>query len=134
MGHRQRLSRELLVAKVFLIAIGAALTLDGLAAFADEAAVTDLEARGAWKEGRLEYRHTPLKIVIPSVNVHSGKLIVLADDTVGNLLFSGTVFEGQVTDWLRALTITLPIVVIEGDDRILICMRRDTEGSPAQGH
>ncbi|MEA3179762.1 MAG: hypothetical protein QOI59_3285 [Gammaproteobacteria bacterium] len=82
----------------------------------------------------MEYLHTPLKIVIPSVNVHSLKPIVLADDTVGNLLFSGTVFEGQVTDWLRALTITLPIVVIEGDDRIVISIRKDTEGSAPQAH
>jgi len=134
MGHRQRSSRELLVARLFLVAIGVFLTLDGLAAFADEVAATDLGARRSWKEGRLEYLHTPLKIVIPSVNVHSVKPIVLADDTVGNLLFSGTVFEGQVTDWLRALTLTLPVVVIEGSDRIVISIRKDTEGSPAQGH
>src|SRR4051794_37999406 len=79
--------------------------------------ITPAEARKAWKDGHLEYLRIPLKIVIPSVNVHSKKPIVLADDSVGNLLFSGTVFEDQVTDWLRALTIALPIVVIEGDDR-----------------
>jgi ferric-dicitrate binding protein FerR (iron transport regulator) len=83
MGHRQRSSCELLVARVFLVAGGVFLTFDGFAAFADVAAVTDLEARRAWKDGRLEYRHTPLKIVIPSVNVRSGKPIVLADATVG---------------------------------------------------
>src|SRR5882757_8377062 len=80
------------------------------------------------KDGHLEYLRIPLKIVIPSVNVHSRKPIVLADDSVGNLLFSGTVFEDQVTDWLRALTIALPIVVIEGDDRIVICLRKSNEG------
>jgi hypothetical protein len=41
--------------------------------------------------------------------------------------FSGTVFEGQVTDWLRALAITLPVVVLEGDDRIVICMHKPGE-------
>src|SRR3954468_974016 len=87
-------------------------------------AITPEQARKAWKDGHLEYLRVPLKIVIPSVNVHSRKPIVLADDTVGNLLFSGTVFEDQVTDWLRALTIALPIVVIEGDDRIVISMRK----------
>jgi hypothetical protein len=51
---------------------------------------------------------------------------------VGNLLFSGTVFEDQITDWLRALTIALPIVVIEGEDRIVISMRKsvDQNGVP----
>jgi len=90
-------------------------------------AITPEQARKAWKDGHLEYLRVPLKIVIPSVNVHSRKPIVLADDTVGNLLFSGTVFEDQVTDWLRALTIALPIVVIEGDDRIVISMRKSAD-------
>ena len=90
-------------------------------------AITPAQARKAWKDGHLEYLRVPLKIVIPSVNVHSKKPIVLADDTVGNLLFSGTVFEDQVTDWLRALTIALPIVVIEGDDRIVISMRKSVD-------
>jgi hypothetical protein len=39
-----------------------------------------------------------------------------------------------VTDWLRALTITLPVVVIEGDDRIVISMRRDSESNRSQPH
>jgi ferric-dicitrate binding protein FerR (iron transport regulator) len=90
-------------------------------------AITPEQARKAWKDGHLEYLRVPLKIVIPSVNVHSKKPIVLADDTVGNLLFSGTVFEDQVTDWLRALTIALPIVVIEGDDRIVVSMRKSAD-------
>src|SRR4051812_10806591 len=90
-------------------------------------AITPEQARKAWKDGHLEYLRVPLKIVIPSVNVHSRKPIVLADDTVGDLLFSGTVFDDQVTDWLRALTIALPIVVIEGDDRIVITMRKPAD-------
>jgi ferric-dicitrate binding protein FerR (iron transport regulator) len=92
-------------------------------------AITPAQARKAWKDGHLEYLRVPLKIVIPSVNVHSRKPIVLADDTVGNLLFSGTVFEDQITDWLRALTIALPIVVIESDDRIVISMRKSVDQS-----
>ena len=97
-------------------------------------AITPAQARKAWKDGHLEYLRVPLKIVIPSVNVHSKKPIVLADDTVGNLLFSGTVFEDQITDWLRALTIALPIVVIESDDRIVISMRKsvDQSGVPSR--
>jgi len=99
-----------------------------------EDAITPAQARKAWKDHHLEYLRVPLKIVIPSVNVHSKKPIVLADDTVGNLLFSGTVFEDQITDWLRALTIALPIVVIESDDRIVISMRKsvDQSGVPSR--
>jgi ferric-dicitrate binding protein FerR (iron transport regulator) len=114
----------------FLAACLAALLFSSVSQ-GDEA-ITPAQARKAWKDGHLEYLRVPLKIVIPSVNIHSKKPIVLADDTVGNLLFSGTVFEDQVTDWLRALTIALPIVVIEGDDRIVISMRKsvDQNGVP----
>jgi transmembrane sensor len=80
----------------------------------------DLEAASAWKEGRLEYRHTPLKVVIPSVNRYSEKPIELADPEVGELPYSGTVFEGQVPEWLRALETAYPIEVIDTPERIVI--------------
>jgi ferric-dicitrate binding protein FerR (iron transport regulator) len=111
-----------LVGPAAIVAACVATTLFGSMAWGNEATITPAEARKAWKAGHLEYLYVPLKVVIPSVNVHSKKPIVLADESVGNLLFSGTVFKDQVTDWLRALSITLPIVVIEGDDRIVICI------------
>jgi ferric-dicitrate binding protein FerR (iron transport regulator) len=86
----------------------------------------------AQKDDHLEYLRTPLRVVIEGVNRYSDKPIVLADESVGNLLFSGTVFEGQVTDWLRALAITLPVVVLEGDDRIVICMHKPSEVAHVQ--
>lgn len=89
--------------------------------------VANHRASKAQKDDHLEYLRTPLRVVIEGVNRYSDKPIVLADDSVGNLLFSGTVFEGQVTDWLRALAITLPVVVLEGDDRIVICMHKPSE-------
>jgi hypothetical protein len=75
------------------------------------------------------HRQAP-KVVIEDMNRYSEKPIVLADESVGNLLLSGAVvFEGQVTDWLRALAITLPVVVVvlEGDDRIVICVHKRSE-------
>ncbi|HEX7115033.1 MAG TPA: FecR domain-containing protein [Steroidobacter sp.] len=80
----------------------------------------DIEAAAAWKEGRLEYIHQPLQAVVASVNRYSGKPIVLADDSVASIDFSGTVFEEQIDKWIRALEAAFPIEVIELDDRILI--------------
>ena len=94
--------------------------------------VANHRASKAQKDDHLEYLRTPLRVVIEGVNRYSEKPIVLADDSVGNLLFSGTVFEGQVTDWLRALAITLPVVVLEGDDRIVICMHKPSEVAHVQ--
>ena len=123
-----------LMRQVSIVVACVATTIFASIAWGDEVPITPKEARKAWKHGHLEYLHVPLRIVIPSVNVHSKKPIVLADEDVGNLLFSGTVFEDQITDWLRALTITLSVVVIEGDDRIVISMRRDSEGNHSQPH
>jgi transmembrane sensor len=89
----------------------------------------NLEEVSAWKEGRLEYRHTPFREVIPRVNRYSAKRIVLADDAVGELPYSGTVFEGQVDDWLHALQTTYPIEVTETADHFVIHYDRDREKS-----
>jgi transmembrane sensor len=91
--------------------------------------LVNLDEVSAWKYGRLEYRHTPLKLVIPRVSRYSQKEIVLADGVVGELPFSGTVFEGQVADWLHALEAAYPIEVTETDDRYLIRYRRDRDDS-----
>jgi transmembrane sensor len=80
----------------------------------------DVEAAGAWKRGRLEYIHQPLSVVVANVNRYSDKPIVLADESIGAIDFSGTVFEGQVGEWLRALQTAFPIMVTETHDRILI--------------
>ena len=123
---QQRFRDSWHVRQLAIVAACMAVTLVSSVSRGDEV-ITPAQARKAWKDGHLEYLRVPLKVVIPSVNVHSNKPIVLADDSVGNLLFSGTVFEDQVTDWLRALTIALPIVVIEGDDRIVISLRKSGE-------
>jgi transmembrane sensor len=87
-------------------------------------AITPAEARKAWKHGHLEYERMPLKILIPSINLYSQKPIILASDSVGDLRVSGIVFDKFLADWVRALPFALPVVLIEGDDRIVICMRK----------
>ena len=89
-----------------------------------EDANTPMQPRKAWHDDHLEYLGVPLKVIIPSINIYSRKPIVLADESVGNLRLSGIVFEDQVVDWLRALTIVLPVIVIEGNDRIVICLSK----------
>jgi len=91
----------------------------------------NLEEASAWKEGRLEYRHTPLRVVIPRVNRYSQKRIVLADGAVGDLPFSGTVFEGQVSEWLRALQTAFPIEVIDHPEHIEIRGRPSSSLHPS---
>jgi transmembrane sensor len=89
----------------------------------------NLQEVSAWKEGRLEYRHTPFRDVIPRVNRYSVKRIVLADDGVGDLTYSGTVFEGQVEDWLHALQTIYPIEVTQTDDHFVLHYDRARDAS-----
>jgi len=87
--------------------------------------VADLGAAAAWREGRLEFRHTPLKLVIPQVNQYSDKPIVLegSDDTLGELPFSGTIFEHRIPGWLHALEAAYPVKVTETPDSFVIHAR-----------
>jgi transmembrane sensor len=87
----------------------------------------DLEAIAAWKQVRLEYEQTPLKVVIAEVNRYSDKPIVLSDSegAVGELPFSGTVFELQIPGWLQALQATYPVEVTEQADRFIVRLRQD---------
>jgi len=90
-----------------------------------QVAVVDLDAASAWVNGRLEYRQTPLKFVIPRVSRYSRKAIVLADDSAGELPFSGVVFAGQIDEWLRALQTAYPVEIRETADRFIISSRPD---------
>jgi transmembrane sensor len=85
----------------------------------------DVDVAAAWVDGRLEYRHTPLKIVIPRVSRYNAKSIVVADDAAGQLPFSGIIFVGQIDEFLRALQAAYPVEVLENSDRILIRSRAD---------
>jgi transmembrane sensor len=94
-----------------------------------EVATVDVDSAVAWVDGRLEYGDTPLRIVIPRVSRYSQKPIVLADAAAAELPFSGTVFAGQITDWLRALQSVYPVEVTETPEAIVIHSRRDSRAT-----
>jgi transmembrane sensor len=85
-----------------------------------EVAQVDIDAASAWADGRLEYKHTALKIVIPRISRFSEKPILLADPAVGEIPFTGSVFLGQVKGWLKALPTVYPVQVAENSDHIEI--------------
>lgn len=70
--------------------------------------VADAELAIAWRDGRLEYRSEPLRNVIPDVNRYSRRPIILGDPAVGELLFTGTVFERDVEEWITGLEKIFP--------------------------
>jgi transmembrane sensor len=75
----------------------------------------------AWLQGRHVYRQEPLAYVVNDVNRYFRKQIVLEDREKSDLMFTGTVDETHVTDWLHTLEVIFPVVVAEPDaDHVVI--------------
>ena len=83
-------------------------------------AVPRPEAVAAWREGRLEYLHASLRAVIGDVNRYTDRKIIVADDYVGGLQFTGTVILNDLDAWLVALPTTFPVKIVNrGGKRVL---------------
>jgi transmembrane sensor len=82
-------------------------------------------ARGdTWRRGVLQYVAEPLEEVVADVNRYAPRQVVVEDPAVRRLLFTGTISQTQVDDWLAALQKILPVTVVDrGPDGVLIAPR-----------
>ena len=88
-------------------------------------AVANAAAASGWRSGRLEYLGEPLWAVIADVNRYAEHPIELADASVGELQFAGTVFTAAVDDWLQTLPHALAVECERrGDGSVIVRMRR----------
>jgi len=79
----------------------------------------------AWRDGQLEYRSEPLNRVVQDVNRYSRTAVMIEDSAAGEILYSGTVFERDINDWLAALGKVFPeLEVVHRDHDVLIRTRR----------
>lgn len=79
-------------------------------------------------DGRLTYRGEPLSVVIQDVNRYSPRHVEIGDAAAGNLRYSGTVFERDITDWLAGIGKIFPeLEVVTQDDQVLIRTRRPVD-------
>lgn len=78
----------------------------------------------AWREGRLEYFGEPLRTVVENVNRYATHQIVIADDDLGQMQFTGTVFVRSIDEWVSALQQAFPIVLVPQADGSLLLKRR----------
>jgi transmembrane sensor len=82
---------------------------------------TEPGAALAWQNGRLEFVDEPLRAVVATINRYSDRELILTDAQLGEMSFTGTVYEGRVDEWLQALQEVFPIhVVTSGSDAILL--------------
>lgn len=78
------------------------------------------ERATAWREGRLAYVNERLGAVLQDVNRYTHRKLVLGDKTLAALTYTGTVFSGDVGEWVRGLQRAFPIKVVETDKQILL--------------
>jgi len=76
----------------------------------------DLGMTMSWRSGQLQYRSEPLNRVVQDINRYSRKSITIADTAAGEVLYSGTVFERDIEDWLAALDKAFPELVVSHPD------------------
>jgi transmembrane sensor len=62
----------------------------------------DADTAASWRRGRLRFQNTPLATAIATIDRYAPHDIVIADPKVGNMRFTGTVFENRIPDWLAA--------------------------------
>jgi transmembrane sensor len=89
-------------------------------------AVTDSSSpgeRARWREGLLVYRDEPLRVVVADVARYSKQELVLDDDSVGELHFSGVVYKDAVDEWAAALPESFPVALVSEGGRLLIKAR-----------
>jgi len=90
----------------------------------------DPDSAISWLDGHLLYENEPLSQVILDVNRYSVKQIVIADAAAGRILYSGTVFERDIADWLKALEKMFPeIEVIESQHDYVVIRSRAVSGA-----
>ncbi len=88
----------------------------------------DPEMALAWRKGRLQYLNEPLKFVIPDVARYTNRQLVITDPTVEELLYTGSVMQDQIDDWLTSLGDIFPVDIERiGENRVLLMARAATE-------
>jgi transmembrane sensor len=86
-----------------------------------------------WLDGRREYHHEPLSYLIADINRYVDEPIEM-DPEVGELQFSGLVYESQVKTFLQDLEIIFPVKVSRtAQNHILIQPRAATNNGNSDG-
>lgn len=86
----------------------------------DSLTPADSRAALTWREGRLRYVNAPLATVIADINRYVARPIVINDDKLKTLSYTGTVFTQSIDEWLGAIPKEFPLVVVTESDRTLL--------------
>lgn len=77
-----------------------------------------------WQKGYWRYRREPLQSVIEDINRYSRKEIILVGSNVEKLMFTGTVYQDQIEEWLHGVIDVYGLEATEAGDNALILRKR----------
>lgn len=84
----------------------------------------------AWLDGRRVYRHEPLAYLVADIGRYFDEPIEVEHD-VGDLQFTGLVYESQVKKFLQDLEIIFPVKVVRTEDNRIVIAARAAAGGAA---
>lgn len=79
--------------------------------------------RGRWRDGVLVYRNEPLNEVVRDVVRYSDIQIEIADASVGEMHYSGVIYDDAVREWVSALPESFPVTIVSDGTREIIRAR-----------
>jgi transmembrane sensor len=79
--------------------------------------------RARWRDGVLIYRDEPLQEVVNDVVRYSDMQIEIADSAVGDLHYSGVIYQDAVHEWVAALPESFPVTIVADGPRQIIKAR-----------
>jgi transmembrane sensor len=83
----------------------------------------------AWLDGRRVYRHEPLAYLVADIGRYFEEPIEV-DPSVGDLQFTGLVYESQVKKFLQDLEIIFPVKVSRTDGNRIVIRSRNAADPP----
>lgn len=87
----------------------------------------------AWQEGRLEYRNESLALVLEDVNRYARRPIIITDQQIGELRYTGTVRLDATDAWAFGLAAAFPLSVRQDQDGLLLERRSEKPAAQPKG-
>jgi transmembrane sensor len=78
-----------------------------------QVAGANVEIATAWRSGMLKFVNEPLGNVVADLNRYTDRKILIEDESLEALPYTGTVFSGRIDQWLLALQDAFPLVAEE---------------------
>jgi transmembrane sensor len=81
----------------------------------------EVDLASSWREGRLEFKDEPLRLVVARVNRYSARQITITDPSIEDLRVTGVIYADRVDSWLDGLEQVLPVRVARtGSEQVAI--------------